>query len=129
MNYFGARQHLTATAHGDLDVSNTIPYYPQGIGSARCLHIYAAPASERASTVSREAKQLWEWAQAEGGAYWNYSQHEIGEMLEPGGVVDPHLQVLRNRRCVTRTTVSADQCGNQSHTIGNEVYLNETVRK
>lgn len=49
--------------------------------------------------MSQEARQLWGWAQAEGGAYWNYSQHEIAEMLEPGGTLDPHLEVLRTRRC------------------------------
>ena len=64
--------------------------------------------------MSREAKQLWDWAQAEGGAYWNYSQHEIGEMLEPGGVVDAHLQVLRTRRFVLIIDLYADQCEGKS---------------
>ena len=64
----------------------------------RCLQIHAvAPAG--GSIVSREAKQLWDWAQLEGGAYWNYSQHEIAELLEPGAALDPHLEALRTRRC------------------------------
>ena len=76
------------------------------MGPARCLHITVAPPAAGGCMVSGEAQQLWAWAQSEGGAYWNYSQHEIGEMLEPGGVVDPHLQVLRNHRWDLSTRVT-----------------------
>lgn len=62
--------------------------------------------------------QLWGWAQAEGGAYWNYSQHEIAEMLEPGADLDPHLELLRTRRCACSLRgVAAPAAHPQSVTI------------
>lgn len=79
----------------------------QGVGAARRLHIHAAAAAG-GGAVSREAKQLWGWAQAEGGAYWNYSQHEIAEMLEPGAALDPQLETLRTRRCASANVFSPE---------------------
>lgn len=43
-------------------------------------------------------KQVWEWCQLEGGAFWNYSQGEVREMLSKHGVLPPELQRVVHKR-------------------------------
>eukprot|EP00878_Enallax_costatus_P024783 GHUV01026469.1.p1 GENE.GHUV01026469.1~~GHUV01026469.1.p1 ORF type:complete len:251 (+),score=33.30 GHUV01026469.1:373-1125(+) len=44
-------------------------------------------------------KQVWDWCQLEGGAFWNYSQGEIRELLNSGGQMPPELQQIIQKRC------------------------------
>jgi len=61
--------------------------------------------------LSKRARQIWEWCQAEGGGMRGISQGEVAAMLQEGGQIPPDVQQLIDRRfcCLKRQSVQQHQ--------------------
>ncbi|DBA69796.1 TPA: hypothetical protein ACH3X2_012518 [Trebouxia sp. C0005] len=70
----------------------------QGVGANRRLHIMCPTAKESSLGLSKRARQIWDWCQAEGGCMWGISQGEVAAMLQDGGQIPPDVQQLIDRR-------------------------------
>eukprot|EP00879_Flechtneria_rotunda_P010147 GHRR01010605.1.p1 GENE.GHRR01010605.1~~GHRR01010605.1.p1 ORF type:complete len:359 (+),score=105.94 GHRR01010605.1:397-1473(+) len=107
-----------ATIHGAADST----------GSADIAHVAAADSAGTAFVCRVEAgtegaqgghgaksrvKQVWEWCQAEGGAFWNYSQGEVAELLSRGGSMPQELTALLRKREASLQLVAALQAGDK----------------